>query len=81
MVMLGNVSENLICSENREGFWASRNKWYQGKKNNTCESNSLYCVYYLLLAEPETERGEEVYRRKRLIDYREKTLLFSAPVP
>ena len=48
---------------------------------NTCESNSLYCVYYLLLAEPETERGEAVYRRKRLIDYREKTLLFSAPVP
>lgn len=47
---------------------------------NTCESNSLYCVYYLLLAEPETERGEAVYRRKRLIDYREKTLLFSASV-
>ena len=50
------------------------------KMINTCESNSLYCVYYLLLAEPETERGEAVYRRKRLIDYREKTLLFSASV-
>ena len=37
MVMLGNLSENLICSENREGFWASQNKWYQGKKNNTCK--------------------------------------------